>query len=66
MLCLHGDATRPNVLTAKGTNGHDGSEVQRASLAVVLVTEQGPHLVDFLFHEDENSIAPVFCWRGVM
>jgi hypothetical protein len=44
----------------------DRSESLGGSLAVVLVTLLGPHLADFLFHEIENSIAPMYCWRRVL
>jgi hypothetical protein len=42
------------------------SNGQKASLAEVLVTDQGTQLVDFLFREIENSSSPMYCWRGVM
>ena len=41
------------------------SEGLEGSLAVVLDTDQGSQLVDFLFHEIENSSAPMYCWRGI-
>jgi hypothetical protein len=44
----------------KVSSGLDGS------LAVVLVTAQVLYLVDFLFHEIENSSAPMNCWKGVL
>ena len=42
------------------------SERLEGFLAVVLNTDQGTHLVDFLYHEIQNSSAPMYCWRSVI